>query len=66
MKHLDANGSSDMDAFLLAFSIVDYFWDCWWEFEHYFTHLTKFQWMLLSVASVLFGFLCLRGDRFRI
>lgn len=55
-----------MDAFLLAFSIVDYFWDCWWELEHYFTHLTKFQWMLLSVASVLFGFLCLRGDRFRI
>ncbi|MEO9590402.1 hypothetical protein [Rhodopirellula bahusiensis] len=55
-----------MDAFLLAFSFVDYFWDCWWEFKLYFLHLTKFQWMLLSIASVLSGFLCLRGDRFKI
>lgn len=55
-----------MDFLPLAFSLVDFLWDSWWEFKSYFGRPTKTQWILLSVAAVLFGFLCLRGNRLRI
>lgn len=50
-----------MNEWLLAFSVVDWFWDGWYELRYYGGNLGKTQWMVLSAASCAFGFLCMRG-----
>ncbi|EMI51859.1 hypothetical protein RSSM_06705 [Rhodopirellula sallentina SM41] len=55
-----------MDYFFLAFSVVDWFWDSWYELRHYATHLNKTQWAIMAAASVLFGFVCLKGNTLKI
>lgn len=55
-----------MDYLLLAYSVVDWFWDSWYELQYYGAHLNKTQWAIMAAASCLFGFLCLRGNTLRI
>lgn len=45
----------------LAFSMVDWFQDGWYELKHYCGHMGKTQWMVVSACTVTFGFLCMRG-----
>jgi len=51
-----------MDMLLLAFSVVDWFWDSWWELKHYVGTLGRTHWMVLSAFVCGFGFLCLKGN----
>jgi len=55
-----------MDLLMLAFSLTDYFWDSWWELKHYFSHLNRTQWAIMSACVVAFGFLCMRGNVLKI
>lgn len=54
-----------MDYLLLAFSLTDWLWDSWYELRHYTTHLNKTQWGIMAASSVLFGFVCLKGNPIR-
>ncbi|MEM9368132.1 MAG: hypothetical protein AAGD07_19225 [Planctomycetota bacterium] len=55
-----------MDCLLLAFSLVDWFWDSWWELKHYSSNLNRQHWYVISGCVVFFGFLCLRGNKLKI
>ncbi len=55
-----------MDYLLLAFSVSDWFADSWYELQYYGAHLTKTHWAVISATSVIFGFLCLKGNSFKI
>jgi hypothetical protein len=55
-----------MDYLLLAFSVSDWFADSWYELKYYGAHLTKTHWAVISGTSVIFGFLCLKGNSFKI
>ncbi|MEM1227510.1 MAG: hypothetical protein AAGJ40_17565 [Planctomycetota bacterium] len=46
---------------LLAFSVVDWFSDGWYELKQYAGHMGKKQWMVLSGLTVAFGMMCMRG-----
>ncbi|SMP58840.1 hypothetical protein SAMN06265222_106131 [Neorhodopirellula lusitana] len=54
-----------MDYLLFAFSLTDWLWDSWYELRHYTTHLNKTQWGIMAASSVLFGFVCLKGNPIR-
>ncbi len=54
-----------MDITLLAFSLVDWFWESWWELQNYTCNLNNQQWGIISVCVVSFGFLCVRGNKIK-
>ncbi len=43
------------------FSLQMWLSDALYELKLYFRHLTSTQWAMVCAASVVFGFLCLRG-----
>jgi hypothetical protein len=51
-----------MDAILAAFSLSGWFFDAWAELTRCFNHMNTTQWGIVSAASVVFGFLCLKGS----
>lgn len=50
-----------MEYLLLASGYVDWFWGSWYELRQYATNLKQTHWMVISVASCVFGFFCLKG-----
>ena len=51
-----------MHEYLLAFSVLDWFWDSWWELKYYSSHIGKTGWLTLSACTVAFGLMCMRGN----
>lgn len=49
------------DAFLVAFSVSDWFSSAMYELVYYFNHMNTMQWGIVSACAVAFGFLCLKG-----
>jgi hypothetical protein len=47
------------------FSVQIWFADAIYELKDYFRQLTSTQWGIICAASVVFGFLCLRGFTIR-
>ena len=52
-------------AHLLAFSFSRWFWQSWTELCDYFDHMGTMQWAVISASTVVFGFLCLKGQSIR-
>lgn len=50
---------------LAEIALQSWFSDAVYELKDYFRHLSSTQWGVLCVASVAFGFLCLRGFTIR-
>ncbi len=50
---------------LLAFSTSQWFADALYELVHYFDHLNRTEWAIISASAVAFGFICLRGNSIR-
>ena len=51
-----------METILAAFSLSGWFFDAWAELTRCFNRMDTTQWGIVSAASVVFGFLCLRGS----
>jgi len=52
-------------ATIIAFSISQWFSDSLGELVRYFDHLNSTEWAIISASTVVFGFMCLRGDSIR-
>ena len=50
---------------VLAFSLQRWFWDAFAELTRYFEQMSTTQYGILATATVVFGFLCLRGYQIR-
>ncbi len=53
------------DLHLLAFSIRQWFWNACSELVTFFEQMSTTQYGILATATVVFGFLCLRGYQLR-
>ena len=51
-----------MDAILAAFSLSGWFFEAWAELTRAFNQMNTTQWGIVSGATVVFGFLCLKGS----
>lgn len=49
----------------LAFSLRNWWWSVYAELTQYFEQMSTTQYGILATATVVFGFLCLRGYQLR-